>query len=210
VTYFPPPYLPPDPGLDLSMLAQPELRRPARQASALLLVLSALTLAVAAMLWLVSFAPIDQWPPEQRDKLQQIIEPTGMPMKQFFIAVASVMTFLAAVFGGLGGLVRTGRRWAIILAIIVDSVVVVLMSINVIHALASPEEGLVAAILPICLTALMIFLMQRLIIALVAAGTARSMAAQWQVMGQPFDPNFSGFGFGAPLPPPPPQAPKKE
>jgi hypothetical protein len=210
VTYLPPPYLPPDPAIDLTMLAPPELRRPARQASTLLLILSGLTLAVAAMFWLVTFVPDERWTPEQRATLQEMVQPTGLTLRQYLITAAVAMTCLALLFGGLGGLVRGGRRWAIILAIIFNGLMLIIMTIGVIQKLANPDNGgLLSAVLPIAVTALMMFLMQRLIVAVRAAGAARNMAAQWQLLGQPFDPNSYGFGFGAPLPPPPSREEKK-
>jgi hypothetical protein len=209
MTYFPPPYSPPMGDFNFPPMLPPHLQRPARQASVLLMILAILALVVAGMAFMVSTIPLEQWPPEQLQKIQQqLIQPTGLSMKAYFRATAATMGLAGLVLGVLGLLVRGGRRWVIVTAMVVNGLMLILMITSILSAIMSAQP--MSAFPPLVLLAIMVVLTQRLVAAFKAAGQAKAMAAQnWQQFQLPAD---GGYGFMNPLPPPPsaPPAPGNE
>jgi hypothetical protein len=180
-------------------LMPPQMLRPARQASVLLLILAGLALIAAAMALFMAFVPMDQWPPEELQNVQRLIEPTGWSVKTYFQAMASMMGGMGLILCVLGLLVRRGGRPTIVLSMLVNGLLLLMALKSIVDAIRGGSP--LSAIPPLGLAAMMIMLSQRLAAAFRAAGAARALAAQsWRQFQEPLD---TGYGYNDPLPPPP-------
>jgi hypothetical protein len=209
MSYFPPPYSPPMGEFDVGPLLPPDMLRPARQASILFFVLAGLALAGGALFFMSSTVPIDDWPPQQRQRILDVAQRAGWSVRACFIAPGMTLTIIALILGALGMLVRSGRRSVVIVSMIVDGLMLLVLTGMIASSLRDPEGGVMAAVFAGGIGAVMLMLLRRLSAAEKAARSAGAYAAYyqaqtWQQAQPPFDPS-SGYGF--PLPPPPSQPP---
>jgi hypothetical protein len=210
VSYFPQPYSPPP---DFSMPAWPpaEALWPARRAAVLMFVLCGLLLGGALVFFLAAMIPIDQYPPEQREKIEQVVSPTGKTVKEYCLTGAYLLGAMGVVLGGLGFWVRSGRLAAIITAMVIDGVMLLFAALSMLSVFVAPSGGGPLQALPLIgVGAIMTLLMARLITAGRAACQAKAMADQYQAQYWQQLPETGELGYGQPLPPPPDDQPKTQ
>jgi hypothetical protein len=195
------PYLPPG-----GWPASAEAERAARRASVIMFVLSGLAMACSAMFFMLWMMPLNQFPPEQLQAMQDAAAKSGMPLKAIFLGGGLMIMIPGLILGVLGIWVRTARLAAIITAMIANGLLLAFVILSTLRALLSGESGGgAAAFVPLAVTAVMAWLMVRLTAAARASRMANSMAAQFQAQywQQPFEPD------GGYAPPPPLNPPEK-
>jgi len=193
---------------DLPPMMPPDGLRPARQASVLLFVLAGLILVPGLMFCMASMVPPDRWPPETQKRFEEVASAAGVTVRQFLLTYAVCATTMGLLLAGLGVLVRTGRRWAVLTGMVVDGILMLLVFVSAVSSFRD-SSGLPGFFFACGLGAVMMMLMRRLIAAEKAARFAAAQAAyfyaqQWQAMQQPFEPG-SGYGYSGDQAQPPPE-----
>jgi hypothetical protein len=211
MSYPPPPYSPPPlgPPPDFNTPFGPaDPLRPARQAAVVLLVLCGLALAAALLFYCSANIPMAQWPPDQRQQIQQVIAHTGWSIHSLFTSAAVTILVVGLVLGGLGLLVRRGYIAAIFAALVLNGLLLVLVGFSLIQGVINPAANTAASLcMAVGIFALFAFLFTRLLLAAKLARQARMYGAQYQ--SQYWQDQWNqqggyGYGYGPPLPPPPP------
>lgn len=179
MTNYQSPYTPPGDSNLFPLPWPPGALLAARRAAILMFVLSGLALAVGGMFFLGSMVPPDQIAPEQQQKIEELVAPTGLSVKTYFLFAAAMMSATGLVLGGLGFWVRRGSFAPIVISIVVDALMLLGVVFTIFKAFIGPDaNGITAACPPIGAGFIMAFLMTRLIAAAKANRQAKAM--QWQ------------------------------
>jgi hypothetical protein len=203
---LPPPYTPPfEGGPDWNIgYVPPDALRPARRAATLMLILGALALLVGLMFFAVSAVPIQQFPPETRQQLEQLVAQSGWSVKASLVASGIMMSIPGILLGIMALLVRGGRFGAIITAMVLDGLLILMAAIAILSALLTSGGNPLSCAPFVIAEAVMIAMMSYLRSAAKAANAARKAALQyqWQYWQYHQMGEQSGYGYGQQQPPP--------
>lgn len=177
--------------------------RAAHRASVPMFVLCGLAVLAGVLALLASAVPLDQLPPDKQQQLAQMFAGTHWSVKSYFLCTGCVMSGMGLVLGALALLVRGGRLWATVAAVVVNGLIGLCLGIAILEAVLGPQAtGLAGALPAVGMMMLVVFTITRLGAAVRAVRQFRSLATQFQTQDWDYDPANPAGGYSAgPWPP---------